>query len=664
MKLSSPNGLATIALLKARLDKNQDYLDLFMPFITDAIVNLSKKNFTVIDVKEKLQELHEVIIPHDSIGLLLRRLSKAGKLKFEAGHYVNINKVKSSGVLEAKHKNEKLNNLLASELIEFSNKQNFEIDSNEKALKLIFSFLEDNKITLLLNTNDLEEKQDGQTTMESKIIAEFVQSVVFKSLKLSNIFKNILEGLVVYNTATLQNVNFSSSKLKGLKVYIDSQFLFQLLGYEDDAHEKLAKETINLLKNSGIQLLVFDKTVSEMQRILKFHEKSIFYPEGMRRMAKHYMGRYFLSKSYKPSDIRQLSALLLENLGKNGITEGPIPRHIIEFTLDEKKLSNILSDKKNDEKQDYYEEPRVVHDVDCAAAILTLRKHNRSRDLARSKYVFATSSYHVVSGVQKWYRQEGENTIGPFIHIRSLSNTAWLKKPELSANLKIHELVILCQSILKPEPELWKRFIEHLDKLEKNQEITSDESVAIVISDLTGELLSDLEEDADATSMDEVIYRVKEKYKSEADQEIEKVKLDSEAAITKIKSEADERLEQAKTQTHEAGRETDKIKHRLDEKASNWAKGMSWTFSVILYVILFVVAIISFFSQATSFSVFGIVLFTGTTIYFLVGWFGDVGYVTNIREKSEKFLLPKTRSFFGAESNKESQHLSIFNSEE
>ncbi len=658
MTTPTPHGLATVALLKARLDDQSDYLELFMPFVTDAIANLSQNNFTVVDIQRIIQTTHDIAIPQYSLSVLLKRLDSRRLIKRSAGGYLDIKKIKPNKVKAKREFVEKQNYLLADEFIKVAALNDFQIESRDKALELLIDFLEDNKIAILLGSSSIEQQTNKLSEREARTVAEFVQNVIFRESELTQILKDILEGLIVYNTATLKEVNFANRNLKGLRVYLDSQFLFQLLGYEGDAQKILANETTDLLKKIGVQLLVFDKTVHEMQRILKFYEIRISNFGGIKLISENIMGRYFLNNKNTSSDILQFSSLLFENLNRLGISTDRIPKHKTQFTLDEKRLGEILVDKTKGNT----EEPRIIHDVDCAAAILTLRENNRSSILANSKFVFATSSFQVVSNVQKWYREEGESGISPFVHIRVLSNMAWLRKPELSTNLKIHELVTLCQTILRPTRKVWELFLTHLDKLEKNKEITSDESVAIVVSNLTETMLSDLDEDTDVSSIDEVIERIRTTYKIETDKQIDALKSESNIKITTVELNAKQNVDNAIKIADKAAKKSEKIQKRLDDRAVNINRKLTLTIIGILYSVAILTALISMFTQNTSLTIFGFVLFVLTVVQSAVGWFGDLDYVNKIKTNIETFLLPHVRRFIGAENNLHQQHISLFGS--
>jgi len=129
-----------------------------------------------------------------------------------------------------------------------------------------------------------------------------------------------------------------------------------------------------------------------------------------------------------------------------------------------------------------------------------------------------------VKNIQAWYAsQVNGQSIPPIIDHLALTNIAWLKNPTLGQKARESEFVALCYSLIRPEKKVWDRFIGHLDQLQKENRISSDESIAIVANSLTVPLLiretSD-EQGSDASSFNYVIERVKHDYRQEASEEI------------------------------------------------------------------------------------------------------------------------------------------------
>src|SRR5262249_49257694 len=154
----------------------------------------------------------------------------------------------------------------------------------------------------------------------------------------------------------------------------------------------------------------------------------------------------FQTNGYTTADLLQNAALVPHDLMEVGIQVASMPKRIAPFVLDEKKLAGKLADEVTRDE----EEPRVLHDVDCVAAILTVRGDQRADSIADAKAVFVTTTTKVITEVDEWYREEGQAGISPVIHIRALSNLAWLRAPMLASGLKLHELIVLCESALRP----------------------------------------------------------------------------------------------------------------------------------------------------------------------------------------------------------------------
>ena len=73
-------GLATIAFLKARFDAGMDHLDMFQPFVEDAIRHYEEDDIDVAGVQGAVRDLTGLSIPADIVKTLLRRAAKKGLL--------------------------------------------------------------------------------------------------------------------------------------------------------------------------------------------------------------------------------------------------------------------------------------------------------------------------------------------------------------------------------------------------------------------------------------------------------------------------------------------------------------------------------------------------------------------------------------------------------
>jgi hypothetical protein len=169
---------------------------------------------------------------------------------------------------------------------------------------------------------------------------------------------------------------------------------------------KVMRETLDVLRASGIQCLVFDKTIAEIRRILSAYEHRLARHEQLKPLP---MARYVLTQRYSPSDLREMSALLEQEVQAVGFLIRNTPSRRVEFTAGERSLTQALTDPNTKDEL----EPRVVHDVDCIAGVLTLLRGHRSAILENARVVFVTTSARLIRNIRIWWEEEEHETGAP-----------------------------------------------------------------------------------------------------------------------------------------------------------------------------------------------------------------------------------------------------------
>lgn len=445
-------GLTTVALLKANYDAGMDYLEMYMPFVTEAIICLKTNDFKTTDIHDQLDHLFGLIIPLEIIQTLLKRAVKKKHIRREGGKYFKIqNNLKDPSINSQKKQVERELLALGKTLQKFATTQSYNI-SQDDALSWLFAFLYEHQSQLLLD-DEFNEKvlRPGKLDLkQTRVVARFIKNQCLKDPQLANYLENVLTGFVLQNALLLKDVGSPSKTFSNLTVYFDSGFLLALLGWKGEAIKIANREIINLLKATNVRCAVFDKTVWEMKRILNYYESHISTSREREKLWQNAITRHVLSNGLNPSDIKQALGLLEHRLEKEyGINIVQTPNRIPTYTLDEADLTEKLKG-----IGDTGDEPRITHDVDCVAAILTIRKGIHPTTLNNAKAVFATGNGQVFQTVNQWFNDSGEKGFSPIVHQLTLSNIAWLKRPEAGSKLKLHELVALCASALRPSRRL------------------------------------------------------------------------------------------------------------------------------------------------------------------------------------------------------------------
>ena len=349
------------------------------------------------------------------------------------------------------------------------------------------------------------------------------------------------------------------------------------------------KETIALLHASGVRCIMFDKSVHEIQRILSVYQEKLASHTGRLSLKPNPMARHFLTQRYSPSRVQEISALLGSRISEAGIRIVTLPKHRKEFTHNETTLAKRLADPRTGD----ISEPRVLHDVDCVAGVLTLRRGFRTDSVEDARCVFATSSPLVIRNVRKWWEiEEGETGVCPVVGVGALANLAWLKKPSISGDLQLDELVALCAVAMRPSEQTWERFLHHLDELNTSQRLSEDEIGAIVASSLSdqslrgAELVRGDEADLDAGTLDEVIERVSTDYRIENECNMHEIVEQYERRIAKERTAARERVREADIVASESAEELRRRDRTLDERAGRLARRLTgslyWTIASVV----------------------------------------------------------------------------------
>jgi hypothetical protein len=586
--------LVTVAFLKAQMDAGSDHLSIFMPLALDVISRLPLSTFSVEDIQTGLSAIHNVSMPKHVVASLLRKATKS-YLSCEHSLYrlrpgAEIPQSLVDGKKEQIEKNQRR---LAEALISHAERRKLVIPSTDAALDLLFTFLDCEQVAILLETPVDEAQKSCMDKRERSVIAEFIEAVVRHDPALLGVLREMLEGMVLYHAAFLPDLNTTTKKFKNLRVVFDSPLLMQALGYEGPALKALLKESTDVLKASGIGCVVFEESLKEIKRLLAMYESRLGTSKGREDLKPGPITRHFLTQRYTPSDMAEMSTLLERDIAAAGFQILARPPRQKEYTAGEKELAARL--KRPNSGREFELEPRIVHDVECIAGVLTLRRGKRSNLLEDAGVVFATDSPMVIKCVQQWWREdEKETAVAPIVHIRALTNLAWLKKPALCGDFKIQELVVLCAAALQPQPSTWSRFLKHLSKLQQSERITTDEAAAILVSDMldralkTAEFDSDDPDEVDVATLDEVVERVKASYSADAERRVQRAEEEKATVLADAEQRTQLAIERADAAERFAAESARKRAIRIRSRAATWARyvrlGLQWCVNLVLVV--------------------------------------------------------------------------------
>lgn len=305
-----PGGLVTVAYIKARLDEGSDQVGIFMPLITDAIPHVPSRNFSVADIQEVIAIRNGVTMSQETVGTLLRRATRDGLLVRDAGRFRWDGTPRASvDLTDGKRAHRDAQDALGESLHEFIRSKKLPSQDKDAALQLLLNFLLQEQVTVILGAG-LHDTVPGLSHREAVVVAEYLRDVAEPNATLRAALADIVQGLVLYHAAFLPDLADVARRFENLTVAFDTVLVRQALGYEGTAPRTMLRETVDLLTASGVRCVVFDKTVSEIQRILHMYQDKLGTAAGRKDLRPGPMARHFLSQRYSPSDVQEMSALL------------------------------------------------------------------------------------------------------------------------------------------------------------------------------------------------------------------------------------------------------------------------------------------------------------------------------------------------------------------
>lgn len=156
----SPSGLVTVAYLKAQLDDGSDHLGMFFPLVLSVIPQLNRSSFASSDVQEAIDKHHGIAMPREAISTLLKRAVRKRLLERDAGRYQVVpgRSLPRYNVSAEKEQIERHQIALAMAFQEHAARRKLTLESPEAALQLLFRFIRQEQVPLLLGVASPESR--------------------------------------------------------------------------------------------------------------------------------------------------------------------------------------------------------------------------------------------------------------------------------------------------------------------------------------------------------------------------------------------------------------------------------------------------------------------------------------------------------------------------
>lgn len=461
--MSSVN-LITNALLAVTWEHSKkDYLDIIAPFVIYSAYHEVKDETGYIDVPELTTYVNKEFKLHlvDTVTIcILNRNKNFFEKKGKPVSYFIIAGKYNIQEFEDKRINSRRNyeyfiNQMQKFLLEKTGRKFEDKKLEEKLTK----FISTNYFDLLNFNNKIISYRDNE-------LALFISYILDNDEILKNILIDIVKGQMIYEALYAQQIDKADIKQKfnNLYVYLDTTFIFYMLGYGGKRYKEYILQIIDLLTGLGANLRCFKHTVDEVRGILEKCESAMRHGNEKSLVNLD----WFLENGMQASDVMILISSLDVNISKYlKIVDTP------DYSEPMKNIDWVQFSQYLEEKINYRREKALQNDVESIAAIFRLRTNKHARTLENCNAIFVTTNQKLVRAV-KYYQKIHDDMKGfyPCISEYEISNIAWLKTPSKQDKFVNNSLKFSASILKEPSPAFWKRFAETVDKFQSEGAIT------------------------------------------------------------------------------------------------------------------------------------------------------------------------------------------------
>jgi len=566
----STTTLTSLAMLKVNIDQGKDYLDYLRPFILQVLVDHRPDPVTDGIVRDHIRTQFGLEIPERALQIVLKRLSRDYPLKKVEGVYHITGELPDPGIAAEKSKAGRHIQSVVSGLIEFSKSTPTPIVNTEDAVTAICTFLAEFEIPCLRAylRGTAIPTTEGKRDSDIVLVSEYVLSLQQTSPERFESFLIMVQGHMLANALLCPDLQNAPKTFKGVTFYLDTPLLILRLGLEGEPKQIAIEALVRLLHHLGATVAAFSHSRDELEHVVKGAADHLEAPN--RRGAIVMVAR---QNGTTKSDLILLAGQIDDRLAEAKIEVKRTPRYIDDFQIDEETFEEFLDDEIS------YLNPRArEYDVNSVRSIYALRKGKSPRNVETCRAVLVSSNAGFARAAWEYgQKYEESREVSSVITDFSLANIAWLKAPMGAPSLPTEEILAFSYAALQPSNELLDKYLNEIDKLEKQGKITARDHQLLRSSTLAQEELMRLTLGDENALTDQTITETLKRVSSE----IKKEEFEKLIAEQKAHRRTREELESQRA-------EKKSLQERLYWRSRNRAKICALIPSVLIVLLLIV----------------------------------------------------------------------------
>lgn len=536
--------LTSLAMLKVHTDHGQDYLDYLRPFVLHVLIKNRPERVSDSIVQNYLRDEFGLEIPARAVQVVLKRLSRKHPLKKEDGVYRIAGELPDPRIDAERADAARHIQAVIAHLREFSNTTARPFASDDEAVTAICVFLAQFDIQCLraylrgTAIPNVESHQDAYVVLVSKYLLTLQDNPDrFDS------FLVVVKGHMLANALLCPDLENAPKSYKGVTFYLDTPLLVRQLGLEGEPKQAAVNSMIDLLRHLGATVAAFSHSRDELESVIKGAANHIEAHNGRGDIVTEARRR-----GTTRSDLILMAGQIDEKLEAAGIKIIETPKYSTDLQIDETKFEATL-----DDEVSYYNPRAKYYDINSVRSIYVLRSGTAPKSIERAKAVLVTSNAAFAQAAYRYgQKHEESREVSSVITDFSLANMAWLKSPPGAPALPMTEVLAVSYAALQPSKELLDKYMNEIDKLEKDGKISARDH-QLLRSQLAQDELMNLtlgEEDAlTEQTITETLRRVTEEIAREENDKYRAEKAKHEETLAELKAER-EKLIRAQEQLY------------------------------------------------------------------------------------------------------------------
>ena len=482
------DNITLIAAVKTLHSGGDDLLSAISSLVLHCI---DTENISLSGVKQRFQKAYITEIPEGMLCTILKRLKHKNLVEYES-KFSNIRLKKPEGT----QKRIDLQNSTSSLKREYSSLiEDMKLYYASKKYLLPGNFEKELIAFIDQNIGDTSSLMNGISADDrnSKYVARYIAHIEKSDPTKFKLLQNIFFGRVYIDIIKTRSDYSKNVTLKPVKVYLDTNIILSVLGFDDKADKQRADELLQILIQAPkIELLVFDETVSEARQRIRYASREIKTYNN--NIAVDSLASRLKRAGYTKESLVPIIENLENSIKDQGIKIVSLPA-IDEESIVYRDMSESISSESV--KLDRQKAPEALrHDALVLCAIKKLRENMTSNLFEKSQQLFVTPdiSINTVSRDQA----KKLHTYPLSISVIEIVSTLWMRHigNEDIANSLIRQSIMAYVRERAISQGLWNKFIAAIEEAKNNNRLTRDDIAMIMSDEETKRILAEKQYDA------------------------------------------------------------------------------------------------------------------------------------------------------------------------